>query len=76
MTVVLTLVNGITKTFETDKYVISSSKDFHPLILKIDIYDGGKKIARRKRRFIWWYKRFTFNSFKVQQKLKELQERQ
>lgn len=76
MTIKLTLSNGQIEVFTTDKYAISSHKDFHPLILKIDIYDGGKKIASRKRRFMWWYKKVTFNSFKVQQTLKELQERQ
>lgn len=52
MTVVLTLANGITETFETDKYVISSPKDFHPMICKVEVFDNGKKIASKKRRCV------------------------
>lgn len=74
MTVVIELANGQTETFQTDKYIISKVKDFHPLICKVEIYDNGKCIAKKKRLFSWWYKVVTFNSYKVQQKLKELHE--
>ena len=73
MTVALDLANGQTETFETEKYVISKAKDFHPLICGVTVYDNGRRIARKKRPFSWWYKKFTFTSFKVQEKLKELQ---
>lgn len=75
MTVVLDLANGQTEIFENEKYVISRAKDFHPLICGVTVYDNGRSIARKKRPFSWWYKKFTFNSFKVQEKLKELQEK-
>ena len=75
MTVVLDLANGNTETFTTENYVISRPKDFHPIICRVTVFDNGRKIARRKRFCIWWYKRVTFNSFKVQEKLKELQEK-
>lgn len=75
MTVVLDLANGQTEIFETEKYAISKAKDFHPLICRVTVYNNGRRIARKKRPFSWWYKKVTFNSFKVQEKLKELQEK-
>lgn len=74
MTVVLDLANGNTETFTTENYVISRPKDFHPMICRVTVFDNGRRIARRKRFCIWWYKKFTFNSFKVQEKLKALQQ--
>lgn len=73
MTVVLELANGNTETFTTENYVISKAKEFHPLICGVTVYDNGRKTARKKRPLSWWYKMVTFNSFKVQEKLKELQ---
>lgn len=73
MTVVLDLANGNTETFTTENYVISSPKDFHPMICKVTVFDNGRRISRKKCPFSWWYKKVTFNSFKVQEKLKELQ---
>ena len=72
MTVVLDLANGQTETFETEKYVISKAKDFHPLICRVTVYDNGRRIARKKRPLSWWYKKVTFKSEYVQNKLKEL----
>ena len=74
MTVKVTLANGTIEIFRTEKYNVSSAKDFHPLIIKVEIFDNGKRIAKRKRAFSFWYRRFTFTSYKVQHKLKELQE--
>ena len=74
MTVVLDLANGNTEIFTTENYVISRPKDFHPMICSATVFDNGRRIARRKRFCIWWYKKFTFKSFKVQEKLKELQQ--
>lgn len=73
MTIALDLANGNTETFTTENYVISRPKDFHPLICRVTVFDNGRRIARKKRPFSWWYKKFTFKSFKVQEKLKELQ---
>lgn len=73
MTVVLDLANGNTEIFETEKYVISKAKDFHQLICGVTVYNNGRRIARKQRPFSWWYKMVTFNRFKVQEKLKELQ---
>ena len=72
MTVVLDLANGQTEIFETEKYVISKARDFHPLICEVTVYDNGRRIARKKRPFSWWYKMVTFKSEYVQNKLKEL----
>ena len=72
MKVVLDLANGQTEIFETEKYVISKARDFHPLICGVTVYDNGRRIARKKRLFSWWYKKFTFKSEYVQNKLKEL----
>ena len=72
MTVVLELANGQTETFETEKYVISKARDFHPLICEVTVYDNGRRIARKKRPFSWWYKKLTVKSEYVQNKLKEL----
>mgnify|MGYP003422119518 CR=1 FL=1 len=74
MTVVLDLANGNTETFTTENYVISRPKDFHPMICRVTVFDNGRRIARKKRSFSWWYKMVTFNSFKVQEKLKALQQ--
>lgn len=73
MTVVLELANGQTESFEPEKYVISKAKDFHPLICKVEIYDNGKRIAKKKRPFSLWYKLVTFKSYKVQSELKKLE---
>ena len=73
MTVVLELANGQTEIFETEKYIISKAKDFHPLICGVTVYEKGRRIARKKRPFSWWYRRVTFNSFRVQEKLKDLE---
>lgn len=72
MTVVLDLANGNTETFTTENYVISRPKDFHPIICRVTVFDNGKRIARKKRPFSWWYKMVTFKSEYVQNKLKEL----
>ena len=72
MTVKVTLANRTIELFQTEKYIVSSTEDFHPLIIMVEIFDNGKRIAKRKRPFSWWYRRITFNSYKVQQKLKEL----
>ena len=72
MTVVLDLANGQTEIFKTEKYVISKANDFHPLICGVTVYDNGRRIARKKRPLSWWYKKVTFKSEYVQNKLKEL----
>lgn len=56
MTVVLNLANGQTEIFETEKYVISKAKDFHPLICRVTVYENGRRISRKKRPFSWWTK--------------------
>lgn len=73
MTVVLEFANGQTETFQADKYIISKTQDFHPLICKVEIYDNGKRIAKKKRPFSLWYKLVTFKSYKVQAELKKLE---
>lgn len=74
MTVVLELANNNCEVFESENYVLSEIKKFHPLICKVSIYSHGKKIKTRKRFNIWFYKTFIFKSKKIQDKLKQLNE--
>lgn len=66
--------DGETEIFNTDNYRISKSKDFHPLICTVSVYDNGVKIKTVKRPFKFFYKHFTFKSSKVQEQLKKLEE--
>ena len=53
MTIITELADGRAEIFETSNYVISKTKDFHPLLCKVSIYDNGKKIksvSREQRR--------------------------
>ena len=74
MTIITELANGRTEVFETSNYVISKTKDFHPLLCKVSIYDNGKKIKSVSRPFKFFYKHFIFKSDKVQTLLKNLEE--
>ena len=74
MTIITELANGNFEVFETSNYVISKTKDFHPLLCKVSIYDNGKKIKSVSRPFKFFYKYFTFKSDKVQTLLKNLEE--
>lgn len=73
MVVKTELANGRTEVFETSNYVISKTKDFHPLLCKVSIYDNGKKIKSVSRPFKFIYKHFIFKSEKVQKLLVELE---
>ena len=74
MVVKTELANGNFEVFETSNYVISKTKDFHPLLCKVSIYDNGKKIESVSRPFKFIYKHFIFKSEKVQTVLKNLEE--
>ena len=74
MTIITELADGRTEVFETSNYVISKTKDFHPLLCKVSIYDNGKKIKSVSRPFKFFYKHFIFKSDKVQTLLKNLEE--
>lgn len=74
MVVKTELANGNVEIFESNNYVISKPKDFHPLLCKVSIYDNGKKIKSVSRPFKFFYKHFTFKSDKVQTLLKNLEE--
>ena len=76
MVIVTELANGLTEIYEGANYTISKTKDFHPLILKVSVFDNGLCIKSVKRPFSFFYKYFTFKSCKVQEKLKELEEAQ
>ena len=69
MVVKTELANGNFEVFETSNYVISKTKDFHPLLCKVSIYDNGKKIKSVSRPFKFIYKHFIFKSEKVQKLL-------
>ena len=74
MVVKTELANGNFEVFESSNYVISKTKDFHPLLCKVSIYDNGKKIKSVSRPFKFIYKHFIFKSEKVQTVLKNLEE--
>lgn len=74
MTIVTELADGRTEVFENTNYIISKSKDFHPLICRVSIYSGNKKIKSVSRPFKFIYKHFIFKSEKVQTILKNLEE--
>ena len=74
MVVKTELANGNFEVFETSNYVISKTKDFHPLLCKVSIYDNGKKIKSVSRPFKFIYKHFIFKSEKVQTILKNIEE--
>lgn len=74
MVVKTELANGNFEVFESSNYVISKTKDFHPLLCKVSIYDNGKKIKSVSRHFRFFYKHFTFKSDKVQTLLKNINE--
>ena len=76
MTVINLRADGVKECFETDRYLISTKEDMHPLIVKVTVYDKGKKIASYKRPFAWWYKNVTFNSTKVQEELRKINEKE
>ena len=63
--------DGETEIFNSDNYRISKSKDFHPLICTVSVYDNGVKIKTVKRPFKFCYKHFTFTSKKVQEQLEK-----
>jgi hypothetical protein len=73
MTVKNELANGNTEIFETDNYIICKPENFHPLILKVEVFSNGKKIKSVSRRHKWYYKHFTFHTEKVQEELRKIQ---
>ena len=74
MTIITELADGRTEIFESSNYVISKSKDFHPLICKVSVFENGFKIKSVSRPFKFIYKHFIFKSEKVQTILKNLEE--
>lgn len=70
MIVKITKADGGIEVFETPSYNIGKSKLFHPIILKVEVYSGQKRIAKRSRLFKLFYKLFTFKTKKVQDILK------
>lgn len=73
MTIKLYRADGELELFRTDNYVLGKAKDFHPLICKAEVFtDAGKLLARRSRRFSWYYKHVTFKTKEVQDKIEEL----
>lgn len=74
MVVKTELANGNFEVFETSNYVISKTKDFHPLLCKVSVFENGFKIKSVSRPFKFIYKHFIFKSEKVQTILKNLDE--
>ena len=74
MTIITELANGNTEIFETNSFVISKTKDFHPNILKVKVYSGNKKIKSKIRPFCFFYKHFVFKSKRVQEQLREIEQ--
>lgn len=76
MTIKIERADGEIEIFNSDNYRIGKSKDFHPLICTVSVYDNGVKIKTMKRPFKFFYKHFTFKSKKVQEQLKKLEEQE
>ena len=76
MTVIVKNGDGTKSCFETSSYLISTEKAMHPAIVSVKVYSGTKLIAKKSRRFPWWYKHITFKSAKVQNELKRIHEAQ
>nr|DAU31828.1 MAG TPA: hypothetical protein [Bacteriophage sp.] len=74
MTIITKLANGNTEIFETQNYIVSKAKDFHPALLSVSVFQGDKKIFKKSRHFQFFYKHFIFKSEKVQSTLKNLEE--
>ena len=72
MTIKTICADGTVEVFDTKSYRISKSKDFHPLLCSVSVYDNGRRIFRRRRPFSWWYKIFTFWRPEVQSQLRKL----
>lgn len=72
MTVRTELADGTTEVFETSNYKISVIKNMHPLIVAVFVFSHGKLIKKVHRPFPFFYRHFTFKSYKVQSMLKEL----
>ena len=72
MTIKINRADNQIEIFETSNYLISKSKEFHPMICKITVFENGHKIACRKRPFSFFYKKFIFKSKKVQEQLNEI----
>ena len=72
MIVKIERADGQTEIFESGSYLISKSKDFHPIICKVTVYAEGKRIKVVKRPFGFIYKHFIFKSKQVQEELKNL----
>lgn len=72
MTVKVLWADNNIEIFESDKYVISPVKNFHPGIVSVEVWNGNKRIAKKKRFFSFWYSHITFRSEKIQNELKRI----
>ena len=60
MVVKLSLVHGGIQVFERADYMVSSVKEMHPDILKVEIFNGNVRIVKRERQFKWFYEKFLY----------------
>ena len=60
ITVRLKTIHKTTEVFTTEKYIVCCTKEMHPDILCVDVYENGKKICHLKRHFQWFYKKFLY----------------
>ena len=74
MTIKVELADGTTEIFKSQSYKISKTKDFHPAIVSVSVFDNGVRIKKVKRLSVFLYKHFTFKSKKVQEKLTQIVE--
>lgn len=63
------LANGNVEFAEVNQYAIGT--ELHPAVVKITIYDNGKKICSKARKHIFIYKHFTFKTKAVQDQIVE-----
>jgi hypothetical protein len=66
MEIKIKTVDNIIELFHSDNFVISEIKDFRPEIISVEVFSGGKRIAKRKRLFPTIYKRFIFPLPRIQ----------
>lgn len=70
MTVKLELVNGNVEIFETQNFVCAPVKIMNPDILKCEVFENGKRLCKRERRFKAFYKKFVYKPTKTEEEKK------
>ena len=67
------LANGNVEFAEVNQYAIGT--ELHPAVIRITVYDKGKKICSKTRKHSFIYKHFTFKTKEVQDQIEEFDKR-